>query len=271
MSSIKTLLAVGADPEVFFTTPEGPFSVEGLIGGTKRKPKPIPGLPSGFAIQEDNVAAEYNIPPSATAAAFSENIGRGLRYLRSVARTHKMKLLVAADADFPLGQLMTPHAMRLGCDPDFNVWTLQENPRPEPPQAMRTAAGHVHVSWQSPSDNERILVGRWLDVLLGVPSVLVTQPTRRRQLYGRAGAVRFKPYGIEYRVLDNFWITSQPLARHIFQQCQRAVKMLTETPFVQDQLTMRAEQINTAINDHVPELAGMVMQTFNATPFPVRK
>lgn len=45
-----------------------------------------------------------------------------------------------------------------------------------------------------------------MDLFLGVPSVLMDEGEERKQLYGKAGAHRPKPYGVEYRTLSNFWI-----------------------------------------------------------------
>jgi len=47
-----------------------------------------------------------------------------------------------------------------------------------------------------------------MDLYLGVPSVLMDKGELRKQLYGKAGAYRMKPYGVEYRTLSNFWIFS---------------------------------------------------------------
>lgn len=53
-----------------------------------------------------------------------------------------------------------------------------------------------------------------LDLFVGIPSVLVDRDPNasiRRKVYGRAGEYRLPKYGIEYRTLSNFWMTSYPL------------------------------------------------------------
>jgi hypothetical protein len=45
----------------------------------------------------------------------------------------------------------------------------------------------------------------------------------RRQLYGKAGAFRPKPYGMEYRVLSNRWLDSEPLMRWVYNTLQTAM------------------------------------------------
>lgn len=67
MTQIVTL---GADPELFIQTPDGRMkSIIGLLGGTKEHPKNIDDNRM-FKVQEDNVAAEYNIPASGTRESF---------------------------------------------------------------------------------------------------------------------------------------------------------------------------------------------------------
>jgi len=53
----------------------------------------------------------------------------------------------------------------------------------------------------------------------------------RRELYGKAGAMRPKPYGWEYRVLSNYWMFEDKLVAWVYNQtalaCDRT-KELTE-------------------------------------------
>jgi hypothetical protein len=52
---------------------------------------------------------------------------------------------------------------------------------------------------------------RELDYYLGLPSLKWDTDGRRRKLYGKAGAFRPKPYGLEYRVLSNKWLSDEKL------------------------------------------------------------
>lgn len=257
------IISVGADPELFLKTYRGqPRSAEGLIGGTKQNPKPMEGLSEGFCIQEDNVAAEFNIPASLTPAEFAENIIKAVEYVRSVAKQHKLKPYIVPDADFPLAQVMTPHALELGCDPDYNAWTMEKNPRPRPPRMMRTAAGHIHVGWYSPDDEQRWAFVRAMDVVLGLPSILVTKPNRRRELYGRAGACRLKPYGIEYRTPDNFYLESYEMAKKVAYTAWIAAKRLNESQLFLEEINRLGTEIQRAINLHDQALANELMEYF---------
>ena len=69
---MQTSFTIGCDPELFLKNHQDKLiSVVGLIGGTKENPMPIG---NGCAIQEDNVAAEFCIPPCATEDEFVSSI-----------------------------------------------------------------------------------------------------------------------------------------------------------------------------------------------------
>lgn len=265
------ILAIGADPEVFFVDKDDkPVSVEGKLGGTKENPRPMTGLPAGFAIQEDNVAAEYNIPASSTSKGFSTNILRGLKYVDKQAKKQGYKVVCESAMNFTLDQLATPHAQNLGCEPDFNAWTKALNKSPIPPATLRTAAGHVHISWGGPTGDSAMLFGRALDVYLGIPSLLVTNPNDRRKLYGRAGAIRLKNYGVEYRVLDNFWLNNEKQCNHIFDMCHTVANKLNRgQSFMEDELEFCGAEIQQVINTHDRDGAIHFMKQFNVPAFPL--
>lgn len=264
-------ITIGADPEVFLVTrgTQVPHSAEGLFGGTKSKPKPMEGLPEGFFIQEDNVAAEFNIPPAVECDEFIKSITSALKYTAKVAASNKCKLALVPDLDFPKEQLMTKHAQTLGCDPDFNIWTEEDNPRPNPPELMRTAAGHVHIGWLKPEWEQVSLVGRMFDVWLTLPSILVTEPNRRRELYGKAGACRPKPYGIECRSVDNFWLTRKSWIAHTFNNVIGLVDRLNrDAPMCNEMLHDFRGMIIHSINNHDKTMAKDLCQRFGVDLYP---
>ena len=68
------MFTIGADPEFFIQKYDGTMQpIVGLLGGTKDKPIAVQGARKGFAVQEDNVMAEYNIPPTAHADQFADS------------------------------------------------------------------------------------------------------------------------------------------------------------------------------------------------------
>lgn len=265
-------IAAGADPEVLLKDKDGhPRSAEGRFGGTKTDPKPMAGLPEGFFVQEDNVAAEYNIPPASTRKEFTINIQKGLSHVRKMAKKQGLDLAIVAAMHFSQEELNTPHAKLLGCEPDLCVWTGTPNPRPIPPPTLRTAAGHVHVSWAKPDDIQRAGLVKLFDILLVIPSLLVTEPNERRSLYGRAGAARYKWYGVEARSMDNFWIAERAYCDHVFDQVVRATNMLNQGgDLLIEAIDSWSEEIQATINNHDVDNALRLMEQFSVAPFPMR-
>jgi hypothetical protein len=259
---------LGGDPEVFLQDRKGnPFSAEGLFGGTKYEPKPMEGLPDGFFIQEDNVAAEFNIPATGDVETWAESLQAGLKYIKTVAAKHKLKPLLSPALEFPIAQVMTPHALELGCEPDFNAWTMAKNPRPRPPERMRTAAAHIHASWEDPDDEQRWSFVKACDVFLGLPSILHTVPNNRRKLYGKAGACRLKKYGVEYRVLDNFYMASVNLSIKIGDRMYHAADRINDDDLMRREIDKCGDAIQEAINTHNKDLAAQLMNHFNVQRF----
>ena len=283
------LLKVGSDAELFLLKAGQPYPVCGLVGGTKQDPLPVLGG-NGYAVQEDNVTLEFNIPPASTAEEFQQSISTMLAHLQSEMAKQELACFPASAAIFP-SQLLEqfPQAHVFGCEPDFCVWTKSVNPTPDFPRfpwgprasthELRCAGFHIHVSYtvddEPPILNAIESLVKAQDVFLGVPLTLressTPQKLRRRMSYGRAGAFRLKPYGHEYRVLGSAVLTPNPaLNRWIFDANQRAMDFLNnngETGVAAlDQYGMT---IQAAINDSHPESIARIMQNFNVPPLPV--
>lgn len=218
---------IGCDVEVFGLSVEtaNHVSLCGLIGGSKEKPLQLADLPKGYCVQEDNVSLEFNIPPAMSRDSFVSSLSIMSKNVPAILQKHGLKVSKECAVSFAKEQLTHPNALIFGCEPDYNAWTMMENDKPQSDDvALRTAGGHIHVG----TDANMIDVVKWMDVYLGVPSIILDDSegsVRRRQLYGRAGAMRPKPYGLEYRVLSNFWIFHTKLAGWVYDQTQQAVHM----------------------------------------------
>lgn len=214
----------GADPELFLTDAKGrPVSSIGLIGGSKDDPRPIG---DGYALQEDNVAVEFNIPPANNCKAFVDSIQYVLKHLEMEVGEMGLSLAIVPTLEFDKASLSHPQARTMGCDPDYNAYTLEENPRPIAPEALRSAGGHLHLSWDNPTDAQREEIIRAHDLFCGVPSIEIDTDTQRRQIYGKPGAFRYKFYGAEWRTPSNFWIKSTELIEWMYAQSEKAVAFL---------------------------------------------
>lgn len=211
---------IGADPEVFLVNKQEQFRSALFLPGSKQMPFPVG---DGIFIHPDNVAAEFNIPPSASADEFIANIQKGLSRVQEFASERKLFLKIAASASFPHSQLRDPRAKEFGCEPDFNAWDSQnyQNPRPcAADKTLRSCGGHIHVGCMLPP----LDIVRSMDLFLGCPSIELDKDNTRRNLYGKAGAHRVKPYGVEYRVLSNFWVSSPESIRWAYTQTEKALK-----------------------------------------------
>lgn len=223
----------GCDPEIFVRDTNRLLSVVGRVGGTKEEPLQLIGLPKGFAVQEDNVAVEFCIPPAKSVDEFVGSVISALNSIESdIAKQGLQFAFGVSSALFDEDQLQSEAAQTFGCDPDFNIYTLEENPRPNVGDALgadgprlRTAGGHVHFGWDNPDHDQRVAVGRAADLVLGTASVFLDPDARRMMLYGKAGAHRMKAYGIEYRTLSNFWLRTKDLMQFVAEEAQRVIEV----------------------------------------------
>ena len=242
------LVTIGADVEVFAVNKEGKhISMCGKIGGTKEKPMQIEGYPYGFSLQEDNVSCEWNIPPADNLVSFKSYTVAIRKYLEDMFKKQQLLISTQCAVSFDKDQLTHPNALVFGCEPDYNAWTVRENTKPTSTDpSLRTAGGHIHIG----AENVDMLDGiKAMDLYLGVPSVLLdTSPsaTKRRELYGKSGAMRPKPYGFEYRVLSNFWMFDDSLIEFIYNNSKKAMSMANFLNFDKKTETRIQECINTS-------------------------
>jgi len=215
--------SIGSDTEVFAKDKDGKHkALCGLIGGTKEYPKPITGT-SGFYLQEDNVSLEWNIPYANNRTNFITNVAWIQDYSKSLLSSLGFDMSTDASVSFDKGELVHPNALVFGCEPDYDAWKMVENKKPSSTDAtLRTAGGHIHVG----AKVDMVKLIQHMDLFLGVPSVLLDDTPaaiKRRELYGKAGAMRPKPYGAEYRVLSNYWAFDTKLIGWVYDQTNRAV------------------------------------------------
>lgn len=228
-------LLIGCDPEVFVQdTKTGKFVCgEGLIPGDKLSPFPV----EGGAVQVDGTALEFNIDPASTRVEFVGNVCRVFDTLKKMVPKH-LQLVTQPYALFDRDDFKTfsKKSLMLGCEPDYDAYTGRPNPPPAPDRGntFRTASGHVHVGWGSgmdPKDPDHITicceVAKQLDFFVGFPSLFFSTANderSRRRLYGKAGAFRPKPYGLEYRTPSNAWLRSEAAIGYIYDQTRLALE-----------------------------------------------
>lgn len=220
----------GCDPELFLQTDKGEFiSAAGLLPGTKAEPFPV----DKGGVQVDGMAAEITIDPASTYEEWETNLTTVLAELeRLLPKGVKAVDLPYVRFSPEVFDAAPEEAKILGCDPDYNAWSKTINPKPDTSADpyLRTAAGHVHIGWGKdiPIDHPDHIehchaLVRQLDWYLGGWSCNHDPDTTRRRLYGDAGACRYKPYGVEYRVLSNFWVKSPSLRLGVWNRMNQAI------------------------------------------------
>lgn len=249
-------ITIGADPELFLVDASGKFiSSIGLIGGTKANPKQIG---EGCAVQEDNVAVEFNIKPATKVDEFIQSTNYALEYLTKTALDKGLFLSVTASKEFDDDQLQHPKAKQFGCTPDLNAWTMMQNDPPHAVGNLRTCGGHIHFGGLKGMD--RFQLGRWCDVTMALPSLLEDEDDKRRELYGSAGSIRIKPYGIEYRTLSNYWLRTPELMQKVYHRALDAVdRVLTGWILLAED----GERVQKAINTSDRRMAERLIAEYN--------
>lgn len=243
-------ILIGCDPEVFVKQ-NGQFkSAYGLISGDKKNPTPV----NNGAVQVDGMALEFNTNPASCEDEFLYNVTTVLDTLKLMVPTYEVVACPVADFDMEYMKTQPKEALELGCDPDFNGWVGIANPRPEGDRPFRTASGHVHIGWTNNEDPRDVMekaraVACQMDFFLGLGSLFYDGDTRRREMYGRAGAFRPKPYGAEYRTLSNMWLNSKDLIKWVFRNAQAGMTRLIDGDCLAEKHGDIQEIINTSNKD----------------------
>lgn len=267
------MFTIGCDPEVFVKRNGKPVSAYGLVQGTKESPQPV----EHGAVQVDGMALEINTAPVPVQdfALFNRNIVAVVRQLKGML-PKDMNLSFVPTQEFgkALMEEQPDEAKELGCDPDYCAYTMKANPRPDGDRTFRTAAGHIHIGWGSdiPVDNEEhhaicASFVKALDATVGLFMCYIDRDPLRRELYGKAGAYRAKPYGVEYRTPSNVWLINKDrrlivhtLVNTAIQWMRSGRELTVYTRGVQE------EEIQRIINEGDWQAAERLLNMFLSSP-----
>lgn len=256
MNKDRVLLA--SDPECFAKDSNGITSVAGLLSCSKTNKLDM----GDTRIQEDNVLVEFDIDPHNNFEGFNNNLVKGINICADLLKEHSMDIAKNISSHiFTREQMSKFHesAFEFGCEPDYNALTGMRNPKPKAADAgLRTAGGHVHFGFEHlgtySSDNQKIL-GVMCDYFLGMTAMMIDPDDRRRELYGKAGACRWKPYGIEYRTLSNFWIFDEANRAFVHDQAVKAYETSVTSAFERLIAIVPPEEVQRVINDNDKRMA----------------
>jgi hypothetical protein len=228
-------VTVGADPEFFIAKKGEIISGHKLPLGSKERPRRT----TNGSVQCDGMAVEINVTPSLYKIGFLRNCANVLSDLEQIVKKTdpEMYILCRPTARFTEAYLETvpETAKELGCNPDWNAYELALNERPKADGTLRTAGGHIHIGWGAGFGVDSLEhislcaeVAKQLDYFLGIPSLEWDRDNERRSLYGKAGAFRPKPYGMEYRVLSPVWLLSIVDTNKVFDGVVKALRLMND-------------------------------------------
>lgn len=258
-----TNIKVGSDPELFIVNTENNkvISSIGIIPGEKNNAYRAPDMPKGYGLQIDNVLAEFNIPATNKKEKFIASINYMKDYIRKYVKNvnpnYDIQCIASRDVDED--QLQHPIAKLFGCDVDYNAYTEEENPKPDGERGtLRSAGCHLHISYKNPTIRTSLDLIKYLDMYLGIPSVVLDPDTKRRTLYGKAGAFRLKKYGFEYRSLSSYMIDSEKNLNFVWNGIMKAIEAYNAgLPYINSDL------VQATINNSDVEMAKKLIAQFN--------
>lgn len=252
MKSNKEIVkaTIGTDPEFFLTDQKGSIiSAIGIVPGSKDEVHP---LDSKAGLQTDNVAVEF-------ASVALDNIDSFITHIRETFKEIKNilpeghSLAVTSSAVFPEAELEHPQAQEFGCSPDFNAWSMTMNEPPTPDdECLRSCGGHIHVGHPSlKTITCKVTMVKLMDCLHGLVSTCLDsskEAVTRRELYGKAGCHRPTEYGVEYRVLSNYWLKHPILVRLQHSLTEDCLNVLENEGAADLITTVGGDNIQKAIN-----------------------
>lgn len=255
-------------------------SVVGRLGGTKDEPLSIG---EGCFRQEDNVAAEFNIPPVDNLTDWLQHIvyciETGTDLIKENFDEYHTLIPVSSANYLPI-ELQTDAAKLFGCEPSYSAYMDSMNQPVDATKAesLRSFGFHIHVGFRSVegaefSEFQRFM--RYMDVYLGLPSILIDRDTQRSKVgYGKPGDFRYKVIEdnegeliiLEYRTLSSALLASPRLISWAYDNTLLAIEAFNENRY--GDLKGRAKvEIFKAIKKRSEEDAALYVAEY-CVPFP---
>lgn len=266
----------GTDFEMFLKDKKDNFiSAIGRIGGTKEEPLSIG---ERCFRQEDNVAAEFNIPPVNNKKDWEYYIDYCINKVQSdILDAQDLNLVAESAAYFSEEQLNHPKAQEFGCTPSFNAWSGSTYHIRKTENTIRTTGFHLHVGFNYDPEGDLTLqdvfeLMKYFDLYLGVPSILIEPANARRELYGKAGDCRAKDIAeknlliVEYRTLGGYMLNYKGW---VYDQMMKAIEAFEKkeelNPAIEDAINQSNIQLaKQIVKDYKIKLPEHVSSTVNA-------
>lgn len=226
---------IGSDPEFILIDEKNNIkSAIGVIKGTRNKRLKINQIDFYY----DNVLAECTVKPSKTKEEFVLNIKKSIDIFKELVKPYKITTL--SSAYFSSEELLHKDARKAGCAVEYCAYKLEAiSPKKIDKifgkTKLRTAGGHVHLGTDLGKNHELcVMLVRMLDLFLGFTFLFLDdskESIERRKIYGASGRYRQPKYGVEYRTLGNYWLSSPKLAELVYDICEFTIKFTQENKY----------------------------------------
>jgi len=230
-------MSLGTDYEVFVTNTQTGTIIPAIgfqLGGKTGPHRDLhyEGQIVG-SVHRDNLMLELCSPPADTAQQFACNLTQLAKatdeFIRCLAAVYGVSR--SAAATFSPSVLATPEARDIGCDADYvsvpGNSMVRERLTADTLLGTRFAGGHIHISY------DVSLAPPWVaamlcDLVIGAPAAPKLN-AQRAEFYGLATLHRPTIYpngerGVEYRVLDNFWVHGPDMS--VLENAERVQALL---------------------------------------------
>lgn len=219
---------IGSDPEAFILSEavNSVVSAKRFTVGTKDVPE---DMGDGYALMNDNILIEGNVPPSRNRDEFIASMTK-LHDMISERASRRFAKQVNSDAmEISTDLARTKEAREFGCSSFRDAWNgFLEISTPVLLTNWRSAGCHIHIGFEEERDNFKMAVVRAFDMLVTVPAIEETGFNyRTSNLYGLLGAARITSYGVECRSLGGSFFRKESFG-WIYDKVEQAIALAEE-------------------------------------------
>jgi len=264
MTKLKNI-TIGTDAEVFFKEDDYVVSVVGLIGGTKESARPIG---KDCFVQEDNILAEFNIPPVTNVQDFLSNINYCKDWLEVNYPAYGLHF--ASSEKIERWLLMDAEAQTFGCAPDCVVDYKEdrdEQTEDEKEESLiektssciRTSGFHIHIGYENSTIDTNREIVKLFEKYVTMPLLLSDKDDyNRRLMYGKAGSYRNKDYGVECRSLGGYFLKDDATISNVWDRVQQVLNAFNSGERVsKEEFAEIKHNINTKQLDKIKKICAV--------------
>ena len=117
---------------------------------------------------------------------------------------------------------------------------------------------HIHVGYTYPNVETSLALIKYLDIYLGIPSVVIDPDSKRRSLYGKAGCFRLTSYGFEYRTLSSAMMKDIKTLQFVWSQLMRAI-----SAYEDEECLMNSTKVQDIINNSDVNAAKQAIEKYS--------